>query len=117
MSLEQFLDTTCDKMCLDVIETNINMTVPWFLMAAYAYYVEDEPILSDASFDRMVHRMIDNWDKIEHRHKELITLDMLKAGTYLGTYPPMVEGAVKEIRQTNSPKKKRKGVYVNPPMR
>ena len=98
MSVELFVDTTCDKMCLDAIDTNINMTVPWFLMAAYAYYVEDQPILSDASFDRMVHRMIDNWDKIEHRHKELITLDQLKAGTYLGEYPPMIAGAVKEIR-------------------
>ena len=34
-----------DHQCLDVIDSNINMTVPWYLMAAYAYYVEDDPIL------------------------------------------------------------------------
>ena len=98
LSIELFLNTTCDKMCFDTIETNINMTVPWFLMAAYAYYIEDDPILSDAQFDRLVKRMIEHWDTIEHRHKELITLDQLKAGTYLGEYPSQIAGAVKQIR-------------------
>jgi NAD-dependent DNA ligase len=89
-------------MCFDTIETNINMTVPWFLMAAYAYYIEDDPILSDAQFDRLVKRMIEHWDKIEHRHKELITLENLEAGTFLGAYPEMVKGAVKQIRGLQS---------------
>ena len=101
MSLEQFFCTevNCDKKCLDTIETNINLTIPWFLMAAYAYYVEDDPILTDAQYDRLVKRMISNWDKIQHRHKELISLDALKAGSYLGEYPSIVEGAVKQVRK------------------
>jgi NAD-dependent DNA ligase len=68
-------------------------------MAAYAYYVEDDPILTDAQYDRLVKRMIESWDKIEHRHKELISFDALKAGSYLGKYPSIVEGAVKQIRK------------------
>jgi NAD-dependent DNA ligase len=68
-------------------------------MAAYAYYVEDDPILTDAQYDRLVKRMISNWDKIQHRHKELISLDTLKAGSYLGEYPSIVEGAVKQVRK------------------
>jgi NAD-dependent DNA ligase len=68
-------------------------------MAAYAYYVEDDPILTDAQYDRLVKRMIDNWDKIQHRHKKLISLDALKAGSYLGEYPSIVEGAVKQVRK------------------
>ena len=28
-------------------DKNINLMVPWYLMAAYAYYKEDDPILSD----------------------------------------------------------------------
>ena len=101
MSLEQFFctETNCDKKCFDSIETNINLSVPWFLMAAYAYYVEDDPILTDAQYDRLVKRMISNWDKIQHRHKELISLDTLKAGSYLGEYPSIVEGAVKQVRK------------------
>jgi NAD-dependent DNA ligase len=67
-------------------------------MAAYAYYIEDDPILTDAQYDRLVHRMLDNWNKIDHRHKNLITLDALKAGTYIGEYPSIVKGAVKQVR-------------------
>lgn len=83
---------------MDTIDTNINLTVPWFLMAAYAYYVEDDPILSDGQYDRLVKRMLDNWDNIEHRHKHLIDLESLQAGTYLGEYPSIVKGAVEQIR-------------------
>jgi NAD-dependent DNA ligase len=86
-------------MCFDSIETDINLAVPWFLMAAYAYYVEDDPILTDAQYDRLVKKMINNWDKIQHRHKALISLDELKAGSYLGKYPSIVEGAVKQMRK------------------
>ena len=43
-----------DKDCFDTIDDNINMTVPWYLMASYAYYVEDDPILSDHAYDHMV---------------------------------------------------------------
>lgn len=97
MSIEQFLNTNCDKMCLDTIEDNINMTVPWFLMAAYSYYIEDDPILSDAQFDRLVKRMIEHWDNIEHHHKDLITLESLEAGTFFGAYPTITKDAVKEL--------------------
>src|SRR6056300_1342297 len=60
---------TIDKMCSDSTESNINMTVPWYLMASYAYYVQDDPIISDRLFDLMAKRMLENWDKIEHFHK------------------------------------------------
>ena len=99
MSIEQFLNTNCDKMCLDTIEDNINMTVPWFLMAAYSYYIEDDPILSDAQFDRLVKRMIEHWDEIEHHHKECISFEYLQAGTFLGAYPTITKDAVKRIRE------------------
>lgn len=99
MSIGQFLNTNCDKMCLDTIEENINMTVPWFLMAAYSYYIEDDPILSDAQFDRLAKRMIEHWDKIEHRHKDLITLESLEAGTFFGAYPTITKDAVKRVRE------------------
>lgn len=89
-----------DKMCVDAIDTNVNMYVPWYLMAAYAYYVEDNPILSDSRFDRMARSMLERWDEIEHHHKHLITEQDLKAGTYLGEYPSRVQGAVKQLRET-----------------
>lgn len=88
-----------DKICLDKIDNNPNMLVPWYLMSAYAYYVEDDPIISDAVYDRLVKKIIANWSKIEHQHKHLLTLEQLEAGTYLGEYPSRVKGAVEELRR------------------
>ena len=48
------------------------MTVPWYLMTSYAYYVEDNPLVSDGAFDRLAKTMIKNWDKIEHFHNCLL---------------------------------------------
>lgn len=100
--------TDIEKACSDVCDVNVNMLVPWYLMAAYAYYVEDEPILGDNVFDLMARRILENWDKIEHRHKEYLTKDMLEAGTFLGDYPPQVEGAVRDIRDTYKRQKRTK---------
>ena len=88
-----------DKQCLETVDKNINMTVPWYLMAAYAYYEEDNPILSDSMFDRLGRKMLKEWDNIEHFHKHHITLDDLKAGSFLGEYPPRVKGALDALRQ------------------
>lgn len=87
-----------EKYYYDIVDDNINMTVPWYLMASYAYYEQDDPIFSDAVFDRLARRMIEKWDEIEHRHKDCITLDMLRAGTYTGDYPKQVKGALEQIR-------------------
>lgn len=87
-----------DKHCGDLIDDNLNMTVPWYLMAAYAYYVEDNPILSDSYFDRLAKKMLDNWDIIDHMHKDIISKDMLQAGTFLGEYPSRVKYALQDLR-------------------
>lgn len=73
--------------------------VPYYLMAAYAYYVEDDAIFSDGFFDNMAKTMLERWDEIEHFHKEYITKDDLEAGTFLGDYPSRVEGALKSLRE------------------
>ena len=55
------LDTKADR----IIEHNPNMMIPWYLMAAYAYYVEDDPILSDSYFDNLAKRMLEVWDDLK----------------------------------------------------
>lgn len=100
--------TDIEKACADVCEDSINMMVPWYLMAAYAYYVEDEPIIGDAMFDLMAKRILTHWDEIEHRHKTYLNKDMLEAGTFLGDYPPQVQGAVRDIRDTYKRQKRTK---------
>ncbi len=88
-----------EKMCLDATESNLNMLVPWYIMAAYAYYVEDNPLLTDGSFDRLATRLLENFDKVEHQHKEFIDKDALHAGSYLGEYPTRIEDVVKQMRR------------------
>lgn len=98
-----------DDYAADLFAKNINMMVPWYLMAAYAYYKEDDPILSDYFFDDMSKTMLEVWDDITHYHKHLINTDDLTAGSYLGEYPSIVEGALRDIRSSYcKPKKKSK---------
>ena len=89
-----------EKACMDTCDDSINMYVPWYMMAAYAYYVEDDPILSDTIFDKMAKRMLELWDEIEHPHKKYLSEDMLKAGTFIGEYPSRVKGALDSVRDT-----------------
>jgi NAD-dependent DNA ligase len=69
-----------------------------YLMCAYAYYVEDKPLITDTEFDELSQHILANYDEIEHHHKYLVTKDDLKAGTYLGEYPERVKGAVRSYR-------------------
>ena len=87
-----------EKACMEICDDSINMYVPWYIMAAYAYYVEDDPILEDSRFDMMANRILEHWDEIEHRHKKYLTKDMLKAGTYMGEFPPQIKGALESVR-------------------
>jgi len=87
-----------DDKCMDAIE-NPNMMIPWYLMAAYSYYEQDDPILSDGLFDGLAKRMLECWDDIDHWHKDLITTEDLEAGTLLARdFPERVKGAVKHLR-------------------
>lgn len=81
------------------------MTVPYYLMASYAYYVEDDPIFTDGFYDALAKQILDNWDTITHRHRDVLSKDDLAAGSFLGEYPSIVEGALKSLRETPKPKK------------
>lgn len=94
-------DQLFDKDCLDVVDDNLNMAVPWYLMASYAYYEEDRPILSDNVFDRLARKILEFWEVIDHLHKDYLNEDMLRAGTFIGEYPSRVKFALQELRSTN----------------
>lgn len=89
-----------EKACIEICDDNPNMLVPWYLMAAYAYYVEDDPILEDARFDHMAKRILHLWDEIEHMHKDKLTKSDLEAGTFLGEYPSRIKGALDDLRHS-----------------
>ena len=75
--------------------------VAWYLMASYAYYWEDDPILSDSAFDQLGKDLLARWDKVQHRHKHLLSEDELRAGSCLlskDKYPGMTIGALHHLR-------------------
>ena len=83
------------------VKSNINLAVPLYLIAAYAYYIEDDPLISDDCFDWLAKLLKDHWEELSHRHKKYLTLDDLNAGTFLGEYPSIVPGAVNDLRTSN----------------
>ena len=70
-----------------------------YLMCSYAYYIDDEPLISDAEYDKLAKSILENYDTIDHPHKVHITKDDLIAGTFLGEYPSMIKGAVESYRR------------------
>ena len=88
-----------DNHAAKLFATDVNMMVPWYLMASYAYYEQGDPIFSDAFFDDMGKTMLEVWDDIDHFHKHLISVDDLRAGTYLGEYPSRVIGGLGAVRE------------------
>lgn len=83
-----------------LVTTNPNLLVPHYLMACYAYYVEDDPLLSDKLFDEMSRELLARWDDIKHWHKDLILRDDLVAGTgYAIKYPERVRAAAQALRR------------------
>jgi NAD-dependent DNA ligase len=88
-----------DRYMQERIEQSINMTVPFYLMAAYAYYKEDDPIISDHSFDMLAKLMLENWSKIKHMHKRSIKKADLEAGTFLGKYKQLTIDSLHHLRK------------------
>lgn len=87
-----------DKEMWDIVDDNHNMSIAWYIMASYAYYVEDSPILSDSVFDRLARFILNHYNELEHSHKEFVTEDMLRAGTYLGEYPKRAIQGLEHLR-------------------
>lgn len=89
-----------EKIIKDKVDENLNMLVPLYLILSYAYYVEDSPLVSDAFYDNMAKQLYKEYDNIEHRHRHLIKKDALAAGSFVGTYPSIINGALLDFRRT-----------------
>lgn len=82
-----------------------NMVVPWLLMAGYAYHIHDVSLLSDGLFDEMCADLLARWDEVSHRHKDVITVEDLRAGSLYrlaaGDYPVTARGACAHLLRGN----------------
>lgn len=71
-----------------------NALVSWFMIGSYAYYHLDTNVMSDYDFDYLVQRLKDEWNNIDHPHKELIAPTNLDSGSgYDVDFPLIVKGA------------------------
>lgn len=90
-----------DKKAKNLLEGNPNMMVPWFLMASYLYYHENESMFSDGYYDTLSKELLLKWDQVEHSHKHLIEVDDLMAGSLYKLkekdYPSMCKGAAHHL--------------------
>lgn len=87
-----------DKLLVTRLQESLNLSVPWYLMASYAYYELDRPFLTDAVFDGLAKLMLKGWPTIQHPHKHLITEDDLKAGTLMTRdFPTIVKDATRRL--------------------
>lgn len=95
---------TYDAHCLELVTANPKLLVPWILMASYAYYYEDDPILSDGCYDDLCKRLHAVYDSIEHPHKHLVPKERIATSSSLQLaqeeYPSMVRGSLQLLRNT-----------------
>lgn len=77
-----------------------NLAISHYLIGCYMYYVEDDPILSDDTFDGFLVPTLGarGPNAYTHPHKALIPWDFLKSGFHL-TYPNSVIGAAGAMRR------------------
>ena len=69
---------------MELSNISLNRLVPIFLMSSYLYYEQDKSVLADTEFDYLCKRLRDNWDKVYHIHKHLITKADLAVGSGYG---------------------------------
>jgi hypothetical protein len=93
------VSSKAERIITNRITDNPNMLVPYYLMLSFAYYKQDDPIVSDAFYDKLARKLLKVYDEIEHYHKHLISKDALEAGSFLGEYPSIVEGGLNDFRR------------------
>jgi NAD-dependent DNA ligase len=76
--------------------------VPQYLIHSFLYYIEEDPVITDASYDKLCRMLLSNFDDINHRHKGLVTKEALRAGTGYhlaeNDYPRIVIGAARHLK-------------------
>ena len=71
-----------DQKCLRVSRNNNSAAISWVLMASYAYYIEDDPIISDIVYDGLIRQLGNSFGEwAAQPNATFITMDRIKAGS------------------------------------
>lgn len=110
------MSANLDDQVRATLQANPNMLVPHYLIHSYLYYELDTAVISDGLYEDLCKRLHREWQRVAHRHKELIDYGSLSAGTgyYLKEYPGIVKGAATSLvddlnKLTRKGKRNRKG--------
>jgi len=82
-----------------MIGSDLNKTVPWYIMARYAIQVENDPVVSDGMFEKIRRRLIEHWDEIEHELKPMLAYEDVLERTFTGEFPKSVAMATQQMRR------------------
>lgn len=99
-----------DQAARESFKKNKATAFSWYLASSYSYYLRYTSLLSDEVYDKMCLYLLENYDKLEHPHKHLVTKEMLQAGTGYNLkeedYPLIVritaEGFIREVNSGRS---------------
>lgn len=74
----------------------INEIYGRYLFFSYSYYKMNISCVSDEIFDDMCKTLLEKWDEVTHKYKNLISKEDLEAGTgYAIQYPSQLENYFK----------------------
>ena len=83
--------------CLQIVDDDMNLIIPWYIMSMYAKDELGETLLDEKVLDKLRNRMLQYWDKIEHRYKSFISLEDVREGNKLEDYPTYTFSSVKVL--------------------
>lgn len=72
MSLNLFFDIPKEEDDKDLTD---------YLVHCYLYYELNNPIIYDYDFDQLCKELLEKWDRLTHKYKDLVKVADLKAGT------------------------------------
>jgi hypothetical protein len=91
MTFEDFQD----PFYVDGLEPDL--LVPHYLIHCFLYYEVCRAVVDDHTFDTLARRLHEEWDDVDHHHKELIEWDALTSGGSYIRHPLRVRQAALHI--------------------
>lgn len=85
---------------IHIIDSDINMAVPLYIMALYSYHESDSPIITDSYFGKLSKKVLDNWDKMVHNHKHKIAIEHGRL-KFLGEYPRGIHYGTRSFKEAH----------------
>lgn len=94
---------TADEYVKAVCASNPNLLIAHYLIHSYLYYERDTNIITDLHFADICKEIVRRWETLEHPHKWMVRVDVLRSGAYSGfylkNYPSIVQSSAVQLAQ------------------